>query len=464
MLLNAAPIAEGWNKLLGAVRTGSSLQDDVREIMILRVAARNRASFEWIHHEPVARKAGVTTEQLTRIGDVSKTSSSSLTAAGKGQLSPLQAAATVYADKMTSSVKVDEATFESLKHELGKVAGTEGEKLNQLLVEATGTTAVYNMVSRFLVALDVDDRANEPVPVPGLPPSLSSSSSSSTPQQDLGPATGRIVTRDGLTLATRTHFHSMKAPWLLLINSLITNVSMWDSVVPLLASRYNILCYDQRGHGSSAIPDQPCTVEQLADDAADVLSALGIDKAKAVIGVSQGGATALSFAISHPERTECIIANDTQAASPEANFHAWEDRIALAKREGMEAIAKATVARWYGEEEAGDEEEQKAREKAHAMIVSTELRGFEQGARALQKYDLLQAGLLEAIAKKPTLLIAGEKDGALPKGLAALAEKVKEAQSGATVAFQAIEGASHLPMLDRPEKWCDVVLRFLESQ
>lgn len=33
-LLNAPPIAEGWNKLLGAVRTGSTLQDDVREIMV----------------------------------------------------------------------------------------------------------------------------------------------------------------------------------------------------------------------------------------------------------------------------------------------------------------------------------------------------------------------------------------------------------------------------------------------
>lgn len=36
MLLNAAPIAEGWNKLLGGVRTGTSLPDDIREIMVSR--------------------------------------------------------------------------------------------------------------------------------------------------------------------------------------------------------------------------------------------------------------------------------------------------------------------------------------------------------------------------------------------------------------------------------------------
>ncbi len=34
MLLNASPIASGWNSLLGAVRTKSSLPDDIREIMV----------------------------------------------------------------------------------------------------------------------------------------------------------------------------------------------------------------------------------------------------------------------------------------------------------------------------------------------------------------------------------------------------------------------------------------------
>lgn len=42
MLLNAAPIAEGWNKLLGAVRTGSTLRDDLREIMVRQVGTASQ--------------------------------------------------------------------------------------------------------------------------------------------------------------------------------------------------------------------------------------------------------------------------------------------------------------------------------------------------------------------------------------------------------------------------------------
>lgn len=362
---------------------------------------------------------------------------------------------------MTARVKVDDDTFDLLKHELANEIGSDETKLNQQLVEATGTTAVYNMVSRFLVALDIDDRANEPVPVPGRD---TSKAAPSPARKDLGPATGRVRVRDGLEIATRVHFHSMQAPWLILVNSLMTNVTMWDDVVPRLSTNYNVVCYDQRGHGSSAIPSQPCTVEQLADDAADVLSALGIEKARAIVGVSQGGATALAFALRHPERADVIVANDTQAASPEANFQAWEDRIALAKREGMGAIAKATVERWYGGSDGGDEEERGARAKAHALIASTDVKGFEQGARALQKYNLLSAGLVEALAKKPTLLVAGERDGALPKGLAALAEQVRGQDGAAKVAFESIEGAAHLPMLDKPEQWCDVVMSFLARE
>lgn len=427
---------------------------------ILRVAARNKAAFEWIHHEPVARKAGITTEQLTRIGDVK--SKTAFSAPGSGQLTPLQSAALQYADGMTAEVSVKDSVFATLKAELAKAenAAADDQKIQQKLVEATGTVAVYNMVSRFLVALDIDDRAGEPVPVPGT----GSSSQSANTQQvsyplesgsSLDASRGLVQVQGGETLATRVHFHSMQAPWLILINSLMTNLTMWDQVVPgLSAAGYNVVCYDQRGHGGSSVPSEPCSVEQLADDCADILTALGITKARSVIGVSQGGATALSFALRHPDRTESIVANDTQAASPAANFQAWEDRIKLAHSEGMTPLADATVSRWYGSDSnAGSEVTKRF---AHALISGTDPKGFEQGARALQKYDLLEQGLLNALGQIKTLLVAGESDGALPKGLEDLATK-------AGAHFAAIPKAAHLPMLDNPSAWLDVVLPFLKK-
>ncbi|CAO1635577.1 unnamed protein product [Parajaminaea phylloscopi] len=476
MLLNSLPIAEGWNKLLGGVRTGTSLPDDVREIMILRVAARNRAAFEWMHHEPLARQAGVTDEQIRRIGTVTSIASqAALTASGSGQLSPLQAAAISYADAMTATVAVPDAIFNTLKHELGKTvehtspaSASREDQANQKMVEATGTVAAYNMVSRFLVALDIDDRANETIPLPGEADSSSTAAAAAASsvypiaQRDstLG-SRGLVQVRDGLTLATRVHFHSMQAPWIVLVNSLMTNLTMWDRVVPSLSQSFNVLCYDQRGHGASAVPLQPCTVEALADDVADVLSALGVEKCRAVVGVSQGGATALAFALRHPERVERVVANDTQAVSPEANFKAWEDRIALARSSGMTALARATLERWYGSGKAGDDETKRI---VSDLIATTDVGGFEQGARALQKYDLIADGLLQVLAEKPTLLVAGECDGALPKTLEALAADVQQQRGTADVAFKAVPNAAHLPMMDNPQAWLDVVVPFLQQK
>ncbi|CAO1621246.1 unnamed protein product [Sympodiomycopsis kandeliae] len=463
MLLNAPPIAEGWNKLLGAIRTGSSLQDDLREIMILRVAARNNAAFEWIHHEHVARKAGVTTEQLGRIGNLNQ----SLTNSGPGQLSALQAAAVRYADAMTANVNVKDSIFEQLQSELSKAQGgsdasQDEQSIRQKMVEATGTVAVYNMVSRFLVALDIDDRASQPVPVPGHNQQQQQPALDYPSQKTANDTSrGQVQVQGGETLSTRVHFHSMQAPWLVLINSLMTNLTMWDAVIPGLSSAgYNILRYDQRGHGGSSVPSEACTLEQLSDDVADLLTALGIQKAHAVIGVSQGGATALSFAIRHPDRTSYIIANDTQAVSPAANHQAWEDRIHLSQSEGMSALADATVNRWYGSNSdipnLGE-----IKPRIHAMISSTDVKGFQQGARSLQSYDLLSAGLIDSFKKlQGVLLVAGEYDGKLPEGLKNLADRAESEN----IRFEQVEKAAHLPMVDQPQLWTRIVLQFLKAR
>ena len=140
-------------------------------VQILRVAARNRASFIWIHHEQLARAAGVTTEQLTRIGDIRTPlpEINLLTTCGPGQLSLPQAAVLRLAEDMTVDVHLGRdgilPTLEAFQRsELG-----DTDTLYRKVVEAVSTCAAYNMTSRFVVALDVDDRADIPCPVPGLP-------------------------------------------------------------------------------------------------------------------------------------------------------------------------------------------------------------------------------------------------------------------------------------------------------
>ena len=134
MLLNSPPLAEGWEKLLTAVRNRSSVPPDIREMVILRVAVLNRAPFEFAAHASVARKAGLTEVKLLALrgphpGDA---------------LTPLERAAIALADAMTRDVQVPDALFEPLRAHFDARA----------LVELVATVAAYNMVSRFLEALE----------------------------------------------------------------------------------------------------------------------------------------------------------------------------------------------------------------------------------------------------------------------------------------------------------------------
>jgi 4-carboxymuconolactone decarboxylase len=134
MLLHNPPLADGWNSLLGAIRERIALDAAVRELVVLRIAVLNNAGYEWDAHEPVARRAGVTDAQLQALRS--------------GDRSPFdagQCAALDYADAMTTSVVVSDVTFEALRPHFDETG----------IVELTAVAAAYNMVSRFLVALDV---------------------------------------------------------------------------------------------------------------------------------------------------------------------------------------------------------------------------------------------------------------------------------------------------------------------
>lgn len=208
----------------------------------------------------------------------------------------------------------------------------------------------------------------------------------------------------------------------------------------------------------SSVPPAKTTLPVLASDIATILSKLSIPTPiHAVIGVSQGGATSLAFAHGHPELFSRLIACDTQATSPAANAKAWDERIALARAQGMVPLADVTVPRWFP---AGSEFIVGGRREAfiHDQVTSTPVEGFAAGAAALQGYDVLP-GLAEKLQGKKVLLIAGERDGALPGVLKTLKETLEK--DGVDVGFEAIPGAGHLPMVDGAQAWLDVVEKFL---
>jgi AhpD family alkylhydroperoxidase len=135
-LLHSPPLARGWNAFMGAIRGETLLDGALRELLILRVAVLNRAPYEFAQHAPVALAEGVPQAQIDAVAH--------------WQASPLfdtrARDALAYADAMTLQVQVPQPLFDALRAHFG----------DRQLVELTAVVAAYNMVSRFLEALQIE--------------------------------------------------------------------------------------------------------------------------------------------------------------------------------------------------------------------------------------------------------------------------------------------------------------------
>src|SRR5947209_9365923 len=118
-------------------------------------------------------------------------------------------------------------------------------------------------------------------------------------------------------------------PWLVLSNSLATDLSMWDVQARDLSGAFRVLRYDQRGHGKTDAPAGRYTFDILIADALALMDALGIGKAN-FAGLSMGGATALGFAQRHSDRVERAMVADSGCASTPQSAQQKEKRIAVA--------------------------------------------------------------------------------------------------------------------------------------
>ena len=241
------------------------------------------------------------------------------------------------------------------------------------------------------------------------------------------------------------------APWLVLSNSLATNLTMWDEQVRALARSYRVLRYDQRGHGESDAPAGRYRFDQLIADAVALMDALEVKKAH-FGGLSMGGATACGLAQRHGDRLDRVIICDSPCQSTPATKQQWEDRIAVAEKEGIEALVEPTIARWFPPETL------KANpphlETVRGMIRSTPVAGFIGCAAALADHDF-RSGIGQVT--QPVLFIVGDKDGTTPAAM----RQMHEALPGST--FVELAGAGHISNLDAPQAFNRAIESFLAA-
>jgi pimeloyl-ACP methyl ester carboxylesterase len=105
---------------------------------------------------------------------------------------------------------------------------------------------------------------------------------------------------------------------LIVLHGAYMNIPSMGEIIPKLAENHNVYAIEMQGHGRTNDIDRPITYQNLADDVASFMDAVGIKKAD-LFGYSMGAAAGLQFAIRHPEKTGKLI-----AASGGYDFEGWQ--------------------------------------------------------------------------------------------------------------------------------------------
>ena len=236
-------------------------------------------------------------------------------------------------------------------------------------------------------------------------------------------------------------------PVLLLSNSLGTDLSMWSLQTAKFAEHFSLLRYDARGHGKSAVPPGPYTIEQLSRDVLTLLDALELTRVH-FCGLSMGGMIGQWLGSHAPERLHSLVLADTAAQSGGATF--WNQRIDTALAGGMDAVIPEILGGWFTAKFRSKRPDEI--ERITTLLRSTKPEGFAACCAAIRDMDL-QADA--AKIRVPTLVLYGRDDAATPP---ICSRFLLEQISGAQV-LQV--NAGHISNVEDPDGFTNGVMDFL---
>ncbi|MCK9511826.1 MAG: alpha/beta fold hydrolase [Pigmentiphaga sp.] len=228
-------------------------------------------------------------------------------------------------------------------------------------------------------------------------------------------------------------------PVVMLAHGLLADLSLWDDVVARLAGAHRILRYDLRGHGGSSATPAPYTLAMLADDAVALLDALAIERVH-FVGTSIGGMIGQQLGLAHGGRLASLVLAHTAARQPAPRV--WHERIAMARRQGLQALAEPAVQRWLTPAAQAARPELLAHWTARAAAIRVD--GYMGCAAAIAGLDF--ADCLADI-RTPALVVSGAQDEAIAP------ELCLELRRGLpNAAWTLLDPAAHQSALECPER------------
>ncbi len=232
------------------------------------------------------------------------------------------------------------------------------------------------------------------------------------------------------------------------LNSLGTDLRVWDKVVARLPGGVRAIRMDKRGHGLTDATPAPYSMGMLVRDAERVLDAVGVHDA-VVVGLSIGGMIAQGLAVKRPDLVGALVLSNTAVRIGTPDI--WEPRIAAIRDSGIEPLADGIMERWFAKPFRATPELPGWRN----MLVRTTLDGYVGCCAAISGTDFYST---TATLTLPTMVIAGSEDGATPPDMV---RETCDLIAGAQ--FHLIRGVGHLPCVEAPEVFSDLLNGFLAN-
>jgi pimeloyl-ACP methyl ester carboxylesterase len=255
-------------------------------------------------------------------------------------------------------------------------------------------------------------------------------------------------------------------PALLLIHGVGANSASWEPVHTMLAQRFTVIAPDLLGHGESDKPRADYSLAAFANGMRDLLAALGIDRVT-VVGHSYGGGVAMQLAYQYPQLVERIVlvsaggvAKDVSlrlrfAALPIASDALRVPGALPAMRLVGRAVASVLGSTKFGRDTAdlvdvleGFHDPRALSAFARTLRSVVDRRG--QFVTMLDRSYLMQS--------VPVQIIWGEDDLTIPVQHARIAHAAM-----ADSRLEIFDRSGHLPFRDHPNRFVQVVERFIDS-
>lgn len=240
---------------------------------------------------------------------------------------------------------------------------------------------------------------------------------------------------------------------LVLIHGMTLDTRMWEDQFAPFADTNQVIRYDLRGFGKSALPgDVPFS---HADDLAALFDHLGVSRA-AIVGLSLGGIIAIEFALAYPAMTRTLIPVDSGLGGHPWSGE-WSERSGHIRQTARDVGVDAAKAEWLADPLFAPANEQAA-VGARLQRIVADYSGWYWTHRSPERRHDPPASARIGEITAPTLVIVGERD--LPD-FQAIAENV--AQRVPVARKVVLPGVGHMANMEAPAAFNTEVLGFLAS-